>query len=307
MIKLLKWEQSKTSIRLTFNIVGIDKIDKNDITLQVSKKNLKLNLKEKFLEENGLEKKPPFEVQEFSYYIDAKKTICQRKGDYLVVTQKKKDDNVKWACLEKRSDDKENIENCASEVETNTIPENIKPDNKVVLKEKRPQLKVLRQNNLNQNSEQTGQLFDIHNENQDREFEKNEMVGFHQPSPKSCNNIEKRPFREIDNIAQAPHSKNDINSNSDKDCEKNLSETGDNKQNFFSLNFGQKYEETYYNELKRKQFEKNRNAEPEHPIEKDEQLSNNSQNLVDELLQDSVERTVKNINGSQVYFFFIHD
>ena len=48
MIKLLKWEQSKTSIRLTFNIVGIDKVDKNDIALQVSKKNLKLNLKEQY-------------------------------------------------------------------------------------------------------------------------------------------------------------------------------------------------------------------------------------------------------------------
>ncbi len=34
-IKLLKWEQSKTSIRLTLKIIGIDRIDKNDISLQV--------------------------------------------------------------------------------------------------------------------------------------------------------------------------------------------------------------------------------------------------------------------------------
>jgi hypothetical protein len=94
-IKLLKWEQSKTSIRLTFNIIGIDKIDKNDISLQVSKRNLKLNLKESILAGNSV---IPFEVKEFYGLVDAKQTMCQRKGENLTITLKKLEE-TKWPNL----------------------------------------------------------------------------------------------------------------------------------------------------------------------------------------------------------------
>jgi hypothetical protein len=94
-IKLLKWEQSKTSIRLTFNIIGIDRIDKNDISLQVSKRNLKLNLKESILAGNP---SIPFEVSEFFGLVDAKRTVCQRKCENLTVTLRKLEE-VKWPSL----------------------------------------------------------------------------------------------------------------------------------------------------------------------------------------------------------------
>ena len=94
-IKLLKWEQSKTSIRLTFNIIGIDKIDKNDISLQVSKRNLKLNLKESIIAGNSV---IPFEVKEFYGLVDAKQTMCQRKGENLTITLKKQEE-TKWPNL----------------------------------------------------------------------------------------------------------------------------------------------------------------------------------------------------------------
>ena len=135
MIKLLKWEQSKTSIRLTFNILGIDKIDKNDIALQVSKKSLKLNLKEQFLKDNGIQENPPFEIKELFHYIDAKKTICQRKGEHLVVTQKKKDDTIKWSCLENKTDNKENIDQKPNDSSKDKHDENKTSDNQILKRE----------------------------------------------------------------------------------------------------------------------------------------------------------------------------
>lgn len=306
MIKLLKWEQSKTSIRLTFNIVGIDKVDKNDIALQVSKKNLKLNLKEQFLKDNGLVQNPPFEINDFFHYIDAKKTMCQRKGEHLVVTQKKKDDTIKWACLENKTDNKENEDQKANDCSKDRHDENKTLDKEILKKDSRPQLRVLKQNNLN--SEQASQLFDIKKENQDKEFEKDELVGFHQPSPKSSNNKQKQPFKESKNNIPSTNITRDMYRDLDQKCDNNPSE---NRQNFFSLNFGHKCEETYYNEQKRKQleikqFERNRKGEPETPRTPKEDLSNNnSQNLVDELMEDSVVRNVSNKNASQVRFIFL--